>query len=295
MDGSRFDRFTKTFVQKVGPRLTRRQALAAGVVGLTAGGLARGSHALAAQDATPAASPEAQPGTEGSSATLFVQLFEEGTWLPHPDISDTYLLTLTGSGAQTLYFSDRPQRIVGTIDTPHFFDALGFTPTDPPNAALVVRTPDGERDTLVVELFNPVYSESFGEDTTVVVTYEARLLQAYQGEGLAEWALDQEDQALPEAFDDISLFIDDCGHINTCFLSGFGGPLAEVGLIPGGPVPLCWDAWHHQSPALPGCYPCAITPQYDYKPYSYYDAKCNEAYPRCNGNCSTSRCTLGFC
>lgn len=99
MDGNRFDRLTRSFARKVGPRLTRRHALVAGV-GLAAGGLTQGLQVVAAQDAT----PEASPGTTSTAATLFVQLFEEGTWTPHPDKEDTWLLTLTGSGSQTLFF-----------------------------------------------------------------------------------------------------------------------------------------------------------------------------------------------
>src|SRR5262245_1489539 len=84
--------------------------------------------------------------------------------------------------------SDRPDRIVGTVETARFLEALGFTPANPPNAALVVRTPAGERDVLVVELFNPVYTEDFSADGGVSVMYEARVLDAYQGEELDQWA-----------------------------------------------------------------------------------------------------------
>jgi hypothetical protein len=43
-------------------------------------------------------------------------------------------------------------------------EGLGFTLESPPNAALVARTPEDERDVLVLELFNPVYTQAYGTD-----------------------------------------------------------------------------------------------------------------------------------
>ncbi|MEZ4507826.1 MAG: hypothetical protein R2848_18695 [Thermomicrobiales bacterium] len=50
------------------------------------------------------------------------------------------------------------------MPTDRFLEGLGFTPVNPPNAAAVVRTPEGERDVLVVELFNPVYTREYDAD-----------------------------------------------------------------------------------------------------------------------------------
>jgi hypothetical protein len=63
----------------------------------------------------------------------------------------------------------------------------------------------------------------------VIVTYESRVLEAYEGEGLTEWALGQEDQALPEAFDRLSRFIGDGGSADSCSITGFGGAGANIG------------------------------------------------------------------
>ena len=84
---------------------------------------------------------------------------------------------------------------MGTVPTDRFLDALGFTPISPPNAAVVVTTPEGERDVLVVELVNPVYSRSYGENGEDVLTYEATVLSGYQGTGLAEWTPQVDDGA----------------------------------------------------------------------------------------------------
>src|SRR5262245_14842031 len=86
---------------------TRRSALkglaGAALAGLAALRLPRRTSTLAAQDAT----PEASPVVEGQHpAFLFVQLAESGTWSPKPGEDGIYLLTLAGAGSQTLYFSD---------------------------------------------------------------------------------------------------------------------------------------------------------------------------------------------
>src|SRR4051812_23444194 len=101
MDYNRFDRLTRY----LGTRRSRRQALVVGAAGVAAIPLGHVSHELAAQDATPAATPVAE---QTNPAFLFVQLAESGSWAPNPDEDGSYLLTLSGLGSQTLYFSDRP-------------------------------------------------------------------------------------------------------------------------------------------------------------------------------------------
>ena len=274
MDSSRFDRITKSF----GRRLTRREAVAASTATLATLGMTK--HGLAAQEATPEASPEA---VVLGPSFLFVQLAERGSWMPKPDEPGVYLLTLFGASNQTIYFSDRPDRIVGTVPTERFLGALGFTPNEPPNAAAVVQTPDGEWDVLVVELFNPVYTQGFGENGEDALTYEAKVLAEYQGEGLAEWVPQADDDQLPQDFTQVSLFIDDCADMEGCYLDGIGGPGAYIGPVPGGPYGRCWD-WGYIT-----CMPCSRAG------YKYYDKMCNDTYPRCQGNCITNTCWLGIC
>ena len=128
-------------------RANRRTALGGGLasaLALTGVGLAH------AQDATPEAADDST-----NPMYLFVQLAEGGTWTQSEDDPEIYELTLSGISSQTVYFSDRPERIVGTTDTAQFLENLGFTPINPPNAAAVVRTPEGERDVLVVRGSTP--------------------------------------------------------------------------------------------------------------------------------------------
>ncbi|MBA2470121.1 MAG: hypothetical protein H0V37_12010, partial [Chloroflexia bacterium] len=158
MNPTRFDVFSR----KLATGLNRRTALRALGGGIAATGL--GSRA-AAQVGTPVATPVESPEAN-RTYFLFVQTFSSGTLQPHANDAEMYTLTLTGAAAQTVYFSDRPERIIGTVPTPQFLEGLGFTPTNPPNAALVAQTDAGE-DIVVVELLNPLYTEGSGSNGAV--------------------------------------------------------------------------------------------------------------------------------
>ena len=74
--------------------------------------------------------------------------------------SDGQTLTLRGTTPSTLYFSDRPQRVVGHMSTADFVDlwAVGDNSfeTDPPNAVLAFLEPDAAvPDDVVVVLAQP--------------------------------------------------------------------------------------------------------------------------------------------
>jgi hypothetical protein len=74
--------------------------------------------------------------------------------------SDGQTLTLRGITPSTLYFSDRPQRVVGHMSTADFVDlwAVGGNSfeTDPPNAVLAFLEPDADApDDAVVVLKKP--------------------------------------------------------------------------------------------------------------------------------------------
>ncbi len=278
MDANRFDRLAKAFAG----RLTRRGALAAGGGGLAAALLgARGPRrAPAAQDATPgatpgvtpAASPAASPAAEVQD--LFVQVFEAGTWAPVPGEPGTYTLTLTGHAAQTIQFADRPERIVGTVPTRRLLATLGFGSEDPPNAALVAQTADGEEEVLVVELFDPVYAEAFGADGGVTVAYRARVLADYRGEGLASLAARQGDAQLPEAFGPASLFIDGCSDRSVrCCTNEHWYTYCSTEHGRFGPMGYCYPL------GKTCCAPCSD------RDHNNWARKCNETFSSCGGNC----------
>jgi hypothetical protein len=207
MDSNRFDTITRLFAD----RRSRRTALKAGGASLAAAALL--PFAARAQDAKPQGTPlaaddfEPHPSADTAKADpefLFVQPFTNGTWAPKDGADGSYTLTLTGAAAQTVYFSDRPERIVGLSPMQQFLDTLGFTPNNPPNAALVATTESGEQDILVIELLNPAW------DGSGTLTYDARVLADYADPGLANLARQQADYELAGTFGDGSLFIDDC-------------------------------------------------------------------------------------
>lgn len=263
MQPRRFDALTKSFAS----RISRRAALQSTGLGLAAGlaGAAGATPLLAhAQDASPVASPAASGGATDRTFFMFVQVATGGTMTPKAGEEGVYTLTLTHEAAETVYFSDRPERIVGTVPTEQFVVALGFTPSNPPNAALVA----GE-EVVVLELLNPAIDEAAG-----TLTYDVQVLEAYAEEGLAHLAV-QSTGTLPETFGAASLFIDDCPDVSACldYPAGARDSRYVGDLPPGVNGGQCYD-WSSVS-----CNPCNGWSQQD------YDNACNAAYSECNGLC----------
>jgi hypothetical protein len=159
MDPRTFDTLTK--------RLSRR-TLTAGSLGVGAALLGHRPSTTHAQDGTPI--PAATPPAEATVEVLYVQSFAAGTLTPHAETADALTLTLEGGTGQTAFFSERPERLIGTLTTATFLDGRAFDPADPPNAAISALTEGGEV-LLLVELREPGI-----EADTGVVTYHAQLL-----------------------------------------------------------------------------------------------------------------------
>lgn len=194
----------------VARRLAGRHSRRAALTGAATAAALAAVPKIASAQATPATT-DMQPephsfANRDETAFLFVQSFGSGTWVPNPDDDDTYTLTLSSVGPTTIYFSDRPERIFGMWQTRAFLEGLGFTAANPPNAALMVDHPEtGEQEILVIELIDPVYDES-----NATLTYRARVLAEYGGDGLRHAATNQADFTLPDRFGQGGLFIDDC-------------------------------------------------------------------------------------
>jgi len=180
--------------------ISRREAMAAAVTGI--GVAAFGTASIRAQGATPVATPATM---EEEAAFLFVQSgFSTGSF--ELNDGETYLLTLKNAPEQTIFFSDRPQRIVGTTQTAQFLAELGFDPADPPNAALVIAQNDGTTDTMVLELLDPAYDKA-----SATLTYQVKVLEGYDTTqateaGFMEQPLTADE--VPATFGQCSLFID---------------------------------------------------------------------------------------
>lgn len=264
MDPARFDSMTRIFAA----RRSRRSAIGSAAAGAAVLGLGR----VSAHDATPEASPV---GSDRAGVPfMFVQTFGPGTIAPATDGVQNILLVADHVAGQTLYFSDRPERIVGMVPTEEFLaggeegTGIGFAPDDPPNAALVL----GDGRMLVVELFDPQYDVASGQ-----VRYQMRAL-----EDITQVDLQLESEPLTVAdmagdFTAASLFIDDCpdGQVVCWNVDG------RVGTIPGGGnMGFCWDADDVC------CLPCEAPPV-----GGSWDESCNAAFP---SDCGNGGCTHSY-
>jgi hypothetical protein len=137
---------------------------------------------------------------------LFVQQARAGTFVPVPGEEGRFALTLTGVTPQTIYFSDRPQRIVGQAAMQPFLDALCHDDANPPNAALVILEGDEQEDVVVVELLDPAY-----DPAAATLRYTAKIMEE-PGHSLAVYN-ERHDGRVPESFGAASLFIDDCEDV----------------------------------------------------------------------------------
>ena len=207
---------------------------------------------------------------------LFVQTFQAGSIAPKEGAEGRYSLSLESGVGQTIYFSDRPDRIVGATGTQEFLDTLGFPDDDPPNAALVVQNAAGETDIAVIELFSPVYDEG-----TQGLTYEIEVLENWAAE--LEMGFQEEPTNLAEiepSFGAAHLFIDgilDCpDHDLICYPNGGRWQEGGVGRIANA---------DHDGFCVSGatffCYPCK-SPDGG----GNWADECNRRFGDCNGNCT---------
>lgn len=196
-----FDKIGSLFASS---RLSRRQAIQRSAVGAAAAGLAATGVRATAQEATPV--DEMAVVTASPKEFLFVQSFESGTIAPKDGVEGAYTVTLQHGLGQTVYFSDRPARIVGSAPTRQFLDGLGFSADNPPNAALVIGSEDGGTDIAVVELTNPTYDEA-----STTATYDMSVLENYATDVDMQFQEASPDLAtIAASFGTAHLFIDDC-------------------------------------------------------------------------------------
>jgi hypothetical protein len=213
LNATRFDRISRLFAER---KLSRRQAFATGATAIAAAGLGSADAQDATPQATPVATPVAGTGPAKPVTFMFVQGFQSGTLTPVAGSSDTFTLSLASGMGQTVYFSDRPERVVGAVPTVTFLQRFPFGKENPPNAALVMEASPGEVDVVVLELTEPTYDE-----TSHAATYQARILEDFEEIGTTFQEQPQSAQSMAREFGAASLFIDDCPNAYVgCFKNG---------------------------------------------------------------------------
>ncbi|MCC6704298.1 MAG: hypothetical protein IT334_05425 [Thermomicrobiales bacterium] len=268
MNPTRLDTITRLFADR---KLSRRQSFTAGA-GLAVGTLAAPVLADAAQEATPIA-PDAEHGPE----MLFVQSFQSGSIAPSERVEGRYTITLDHGLGETIYFSDRPERIVGSTPTAAFLNGLGFPEDNPPNAAILTESATGETTLAVVELFDPVYDAE-----TATLTYDVSVLEHWQDS--TELAFTQtlvDVSAIGDTFGTAHLFIDDCSTSTIMCLDRH--TMRHVAGLIGDDA---HDGWCYSWSAA-FCLPC--------QPWlggadlasiqDYWNQQCNATYTECKSDC----------
>jgi hypothetical protein len=259
-------------------RMSRRQALRQSGAGIPTGALAMvGMTSLArAQDATPA--PDTATLDEGIVAKtdfLFVQSFRQGSLVPITgEGPGGHTLTLEQGLGQTLFFSDRPNRVVGATPTADFLKGLGFSDTNPPNAALVMDAGLGDTDFAVLELFNPRYDVE-----TSTATYDVHLLKEWeQTLGMSFSEQQAEQKYLHPEFGTAHLFIDGCEDgVVECVRPADPPFVAGEWSI----VPYCYSPDEGCNPCVPPGAPNTFDGIRE-----YWTGYCNLAFAeKCDGNC----------
>lgn len=201
---------------------------------------------------------EETQAVEKLASFMFVQTAHTGSFTPVTGEDNLYTLTLNDIAPQTIYFSDRPERIVGQAPMQQFLDGLCFSQDNPPNGAIVILEADEGMDVVVVELFDPAYDAA-----SRTLQYTASILD----EPNHSHAIfnEQHDGAIPETFGAVALFIDDCPDAYWSCCNDAGTLCGNI------KVGQCWS-WRHV-----GCIWC--TEDHGRDCARSYDEKCIYACP----------------
>jgi len=193
---------------------------------------------------------------------MFVQSAHSGSFVPVEGEENLYTLTLEGVSPQTIAFSDRPKRVVGQVPMQKFLDGLGFSPKNPPNAAIEILEAEEEEDVMVMELLDPVYDAA-----NQTLQYNVSILEVPNH----SYAIfnERHDESLPEHFGHAALFIDDCPDCRVTCYTNKGSYC--YGWCDSFVIGQCWN-WKKAT-----CKPCDSD--------SHYKHKCTRSNVEDCGNC----------
>ena len=175
--------------------------------------------ASGAASATTASAPSVIASVK-PEMVLYALTAASGSLKAIPGNEGSFVMSLQRPSSQVTWFTDRPMRDSGFIPTVEFtkgWKSTNFV-TDPPNVALVMRSPSGRTDTLVAVMSRPAVSAS-GAFTAHLRLLSAQEAQALKG-SLARHAA-RSLATVPARFTAAALFIDDMkGHMVIADIKG---------------------------------------------------------------------------
>ena len=152
---------------------------------------------------------ESSPNRAAEPSFMLVFHAQRGSLAPDANKPGAYNLTLRGTDRTAVFFSDRPQRLVGNIPVSLLtrkWSAMGFA-ADAPVAAAVVNSGTPDQQTLVVALDEPVW-----DDGTLTLSFSAVEADGLELAPLA-FSGQQSGRQLPAAFTSIDLYLDPSKHL----------------------------------------------------------------------------------
>jgi hypothetical protein len=184
------------------PSSSRRGLLASSVAGAAALALRN----AAAQSGTPEAGEEIE--------LLFVQAAANGT-LAQSD--QGYTLTFRHDTGQTIYFSDRPERLTGLVPTSELIAEWPFEDETPPNAALAISNAEDDSVTVLIGVLStPEWSPG-----SATLSYGFWMLTDNIPAGSPT--------PIPDSFDSATLFIDGASLKNGyIFINNYTGTSIQI-------------------------------------------------------------------
>jgi hypothetical protein len=199
---------------------------------------------------------------------LFALDAKQGALAPLAGKPDMYRLVLEGVRARAIYFTDRPEREVGTVAVRPMLRRLFANDSPAPNAAVNASAAKRGQLLMGIEISGWHYDAGHRKLTL-------RILHLPQGGRTIGHV--REDVVLPRSFRDVSVFIDDCCSVvapATAFNTGIfpftlsinNGPQVEVRgasretWLPGS-APIIFETGEHQQGVLgPGVNFVSVTP-----------------------------------
>lgn len=171
---------------------------------------AAGLYLLLSDDDSPGGAETVSANPQGGGV-LFVQKGRSGALQPLDEGKGTYRLTVDGVDPNVAFFSDRPERLAGSISNKALLAGAFDQPDDPPNAAVAMDLPQRQEQTVLpLELSDPRFDRKAAQ-----MTYLATMLDR-PAESLAGLTYSDPAEA-PLRFGAVELFIDAGDYPDACF------------------------------------------------------------------------------